>query len=44
VSAWLLAHAKSLNVRGAYVHVLPDALSSVAVLAGGAVMYATGGL
>jgi len=44
VSAWLLAHARSLNVRGAYVHVLTDALSSVAVLAGGAVMYATGGL
>ena len=36
--AWLLHGAESLNVRGAYLHVLQDTLSSVAVLAGGAVI------
>lgn len=31
--AWLLHGAESLNVKGAYLHVLQDTLSSVAVLA-----------
>jgi cobalt-zinc-cadmium efflux system protein len=38
VGAWLLRGAESLNVRGAYLHVLQDTLSSVAVLVGGAVL------
>ena len=38
VGAWLLHGAQSLNVRGAYLHVLQDTLSSLAVLVGGAVM------
>jgi cobalt-zinc-cadmium efflux system protein len=36
--AWLLHGAKSLNVRGAYLHVVSDALASVAVVAGGLVI------
>ena len=42
--AWLLRAdaGASLNVRGAYLHVLGDALSSVAVLAAGLVLLATG--
>jgi len=39
VGVWLLHGAESLNVRGAYLHVLSDTVSSVAVLIGGAVMY-----
>jgi cobalt-zinc-cadmium efflux system protein len=39
VGAWLLHGAESLNVRGAYLHVLTDSLSSVAVIAGGIVMW-----
>ncbi len=35
---WLLHGAHSLNVRGAYLHVVSDTLSSVAVVAGGAFM------
>jgi len=35
---WLLHGAHSLNVRGAYLHVVSDTLSSVAVVAGGALM------
>ncbi len=35
---WILRGGESLNVRGAYLHVLQDTLSSVAVLAGGAVL------
>jgi len=42
--AWLLHGAKNLNVRGAYLHVLSDMVSSVAVLIGGAVMYFEKGL
>jgi cobalt-zinc-cadmium efflux system protein len=33
--AWLLHGAHTLNVRGAYLHVLSDTLASVAVVAGG---------
>ena len=39
LGAWLLHGSDSLNVRGAYLHVLSDTVSSVAVLIGGAVMY-----
>jgi cobalt-zinc-cadmium efflux system protein len=38
VGVWLLHGLKSLNVRGAYLHILTDTLSSVAVIAGAAVM------
>jgi cobalt-zinc-cadmium efflux system protein len=38
LGAWLLHGAESLNLKGAYLHVLQDTLSSVAVLLGGAVM------
>jgi cobalt-zinc-cadmium efflux system protein len=37
--AWLLHGAKSLNARSAYLHLLMDLLSSVAVLIAGAVMH-----
>lgn len=43
----LLLHGRShasLNVRGAYLHVLGDALSSVGVLVAGVVIWATGWL
>jgi cobalt-zinc-cadmium efflux system protein len=39
LGAWLLHDLESLNARGAYLHILTDTLSSVAVLVGGAVMY-----
>ncbi len=39
IGAWLLHGAESLNVRGAYLHVVSDSVSSVAVLIGGVVMY-----
>jgi cobalt-zinc-cadmium efflux system protein len=39
VSARLLSRSRSLNVRAAYTHIVSDALASVAVLLGGAVMY-----
>jgi cobalt-zinc-cadmium efflux system protein len=42
--ALLLRGGHSLNVRGAYLHVLLDGLSSVAVLLGGAVMWLVPGL
>jgi len=35
LSAWLLHGATSLNVRGAYLHIVMDTLSSVTVLIGG---------
>lgn len=35
-------HQDDLNVRGAYLHVLGDLLASAAVVAGGAVIWATG--
>ena len=38
VGAWLLHDAESLNAKGAYLHILGDTLSSVAVLIGGAAM------
>ena len=41
---WLLHDLKSLNARGAYLHILTDTLSSVAVLIAGAVMFAAHGL
>lgn len=44
LGAWLLHGSHSLNVRGAYLHVLSDTVSSVAVLIGGAVMYFAHGL
>lgn len=44
VGAWLLHDLKSLNARGAYLHILFDTLSSVLVLVGGVVMYLTRGL
>ena len=44
VSAWVLARNRegSINVQGAYLHVLVDMLGSVAVLAAGAVIALTG--
>jgi cobalt-zinc-cadmium efflux system protein len=44
LGAWLLHGAQNLNVRGAYLHVISDTVSSVAVLIGGAVMYFAHGL
>ncbi|MFH0899802.1 MAG: cation diffusion facilitator family transporter [Pseudomonadota bacterium] len=41
--AWLLAGSASLNVRGVYFHIISDALSSVAVLVGAAIMAASRG-
>jgi cobalt-zinc-cadmium efflux system protein len=35
-------HHHDLNIRGAYLHVLGDAMASAAVLVGGAVMHLTG--
>jgi hypothetical protein len=35
IGAWLLHGSHSLNVKGAYLHVLGDTLSSLAVLVGG---------
>ena len=37
-----LHRSHSMNVRGAFLHVVGDALSSVGVLVGGAIMYWTG--
>jgi cobalt-zinc-cadmium efflux system protein len=44
IAAWVLrpASRESLNIRGAYLHVLGDLLSSVGVLIGGAAIYFTG--
>ena len=39
---FLSGHHGSLNMRGAYLHVLGDLLSSVAVVAGGVFMWITG--
>jgi cobalt-zinc-cadmium efflux system protein len=44
VGAFLLRESHSLNVKGAYLHILGDTLSSLAVLGGGAVMYFAHGL
>lgn len=43
VGVWLLRESHSLNVKGAYLHVLGDTLSSLAVVVGGVVMLAVGG-
>ena len=41
--AWMLAHGqRNINVRGAFLHVLGDALGSVAAIAAGVVVWATG--
>lgn len=41
--AWMLAHGQqNLNVRGAFLHVLGDVLGSVAAIAAGLVVWATG--
>ena len=44
IVVWLLHghHRDDLNVRGAYLHVIGDLLASAAVIAGGAVIWATG--
>ena len=44
IVAWMLHghHDDDLNMRGAYLHVIGDLLASVAVIAGGAVIWATG--
>jgi cobalt-zinc-cadmium efflux system protein len=44
IGAALLRESHSLNVKGAYLHILGDTLSSVAVLAGGAVMFVAHGM
>ena len=44
VAAVLLHGARTLNVRGAYLHVLSDTLASVAVVVGGVVMALRRGL
>ncbi len=44
VGVWLLHGSHSLNVKGAYLHILGDTLSSVAVLVGGAIMWLAHGL
>ncbi|HEX4458685.1 MAG TPA: cation diffusion facilitator family transporter, partial [Polyangia bacterium] len=44
IGAKLLHGSHSLNVKGAYLHVLGDTLSSLAVLVGGVVMYFAHGL
>ncbi len=41
LSAQFLRHSQSLNVRSAYLHVLMDLLSSVAVILGGGIMWLT---
>ena len=41
--AWMLSHGQeNLNVRGAFLHVLGDVLGSVAAIAAGVVVWATG--
>ena len=44
IAAWAMMHSQqeNLNIRGAYLHILGDALSSVGVLAGGLIIYFTG--
>ena len=41
---WLLNREHSLNARSAFLHVLSDTISSVAILAGAGAMVASGGL
>ncbi len=44
IAAWAMMHSskENLNLRGAYLHILGDALSSIGVLGGGLVIYFTG--
>lgn len=43
VGLWLLGNDEhNMNVRGAFLHIMGDTLSSLGVLAGGAVIYYTG--
>jgi cobalt-zinc-cadmium efflux system protein len=43
VGLWILSGARSnLNVRGAFLHILGDTISSLGVIVGGIVMWATG--
>lgn len=42
LSLWVLGHSHSHNVRGAFLHVLGDTLSSVGVLVAAGVIYLTG--
>jgi cobalt-zinc-cadmium efflux system protein len=44
VAAWLLHRAHTLNVRGAYLHIVSDAMASAAVVLGGVVMMWQDGL
>ncbi|MSP60347.1 MAG: cation transporter [Myxococcales bacterium] len=44
IGAWVLSGARSLNVRAAYLHLLLDTLSSLAVVIGGTVMALVSGL
>jgi cobalt-zinc-cadmium efflux system protein len=44
VAAALLHRAHTLNVRGAYLHILSDTLASAAVVVGGVIMLVTGGM
>ncbi len=44
VGVWLLHGSHSLNVKGAYLHVLGDTMSSLTVLVGGTVMYFAHGM
>jgi len=44
IAAWVMMRSskESLNLRGAYLHILGDALSSLGVIAGGLIIYFTG--
>ena len=44
VGVWLLHGSHSLNVKGAYLHILGDTLSSLTVLVGGTIMYFAHGM
>jgi len=44
VGAWLLHGSRTLNARGAYLHLVLDTLSSAAVVGGGLAMHFTHGL
>jgi len=44
IGVWLLHGSHSLNVKGAYLHILGDTLSSLTVLVGGTIMYFAHGM
>lgn len=44
LGVWLLHGSHSLNVKGAYLHILGDTLSSLTVLVGGTIMYFAHGM